>query len=99
MEDFLANKIIEDFLKGTLTAEEAWNNLQESRDIISDERHDEIVALITEHLIEAEIIEDCEELELDTIFDSKDCPTYDWDDQYYEGDWNWVDYGLDRGDE
>ena len=99
MEDFLANKIIDDFLNGSLTAEEAWKNLREGRDIISDERHDEIVALITEHLIEAEIVEDCAELELDTIFDSTDGQMDSWNDQYYEGDWTWPDYGYDRGDE
>ena len=69
MDNFLANKIIEDLTLGTMTAEEAWKNLLEAREIISDEKHDEITALITEQLLESEAVEDNDELELANIFD------------------------------
>jgi len=87
MDDFLANKIIEDLMLGTMTVQEAWKNLDEGREIISDEKHDEITALITEQLIEAELVEDTEELELEEIF--KDEPELDfkWDDPYFRGEW------------
>ena len=80
MDDFLANKIIEDLMLGTMTVEEAWRNLDEAHETISDEKHDEITALITEQLIEAEVVEDTEELELEEIF--KDEPELDfkWDE-------------------
>jgi len=57
MDDFLANKIIDDFLTGTLTATEAWTNLRECRDCITDEQYDEIVTLIVENLVESELVE------------------------------------------
>ena len=90
MDDFLANKIIEDLLLGTMTAQEAWSNLQESREVISDEKHDEITALITEQLIEAEMIEDTEELELEDVFeDELQAAQFElgWDEPYFEDDW------------
>ena len=37
MDDYLANKIIEDLVTGTMTAQEAWSNLQEAREVVSDE--------------------------------------------------------------
>ena len=40
MDDFLANKIIEDLMGGTMTAAEAWKNLMEVQEIISDEKYD-----------------------------------------------------------
>ena len=93
MDDFLANKIIEDLMLGTMTVEEAWRNLEEANETISDEKHDEITGLITEQLIEAEVIEDTEELELEEIF--KDEPELDfkWDEPYFN-DSSW---DLDPG--
>ena len=44
MDDFLVNRIMEDFTKGTMTAQEAWSNLQEGRESISDEKYDEVVS-------------------------------------------------------
>ena len=79
MDDFLANKIMEDLVLGTMTVQEAWKNLDEGREIISDEKHDEITALIVEQLIASEIIEDTEGLELEQIFK--------WDDPYFRGEW------------
>ena len=52
MDDFLANKIIEDLMMGTMSAKEAWRNIQEAHEVISAEKLDEITALITEQLIE-----------------------------------------------
>ena len=68
MDDFLANKIIDDFMMGTMTAKEAWLNLEESREIISDEKYDEVCALITEQLIAAEMLLEEDDLELEDIF-------------------------------
>jgi len=90
MDDYLANKIIEDLVTGTMTAQEAWSNLQEAREVVSDEKYDEITALITEQLIEADIVEDTEELELEDVF-SEDLQTVQidlgWDEPYFEDDW------------
>jgi len=87
MNDFLANKIIEDFISGDMTAKEAWSNLQECREKISDEKYDEINALMIEQLLDEEVIE--EEIELEELFqNSYDSREDDmWDDYYYEGDW------------
>jgi len=93
MDDFLANKIIEDLMLGTMTVEEAWRNLDEAQEMISDEKHDEITALITEQLIETEVIEDTEDLQLDEIF--KDDPELDfnWDESCF----NETGWDLDPG--
>ena len=87
MNDFLANKIIEDFISGAITAQEVYANLQECRDAISDERYDEINTLIIEQLLEEEVIE--EEVSLDELFQNNDESERDepWGDHYYEGDW------------
>lgn len=98
MDDFLANKIIEDLMLGAMTAPEAWNNLQEAREVISDEKHDEITALITEQLIEADMIADEDDLNLEDVF--SDDPELDqiefgWDEPYpHPEDW---EYGSDIG--
>jgi len=98
MDDFLANKIIEDLMLGTMTVEEAWKNLLEAREIISDEKHDEITALITEQLLESESVEDNDELELANIFDE------DFDNDASKGistldhiDLNWDEPSCDWG--
>jgi len=93
MDDYLANKIIEDLLLGTMTTQEAWNNLREAEDTISDEKYDEITALITEQLISADMVEDTEELELEEVF--KDEPELDfkWDEPYF----NDISWELDPG--
>ena len=96
MDDFLANKIIEDLMMGTMTAPEAWGNLQEAREVISDEKHDEITALITEQLIEADMIADEDDLSLEDVFsDDPEINQLDlgWDDPYpHQEDW---EYGND----
>tara|TARA_R110002020_G_scaffold319453_1_gene535348 strand:- start:436 stop:735 length:300 start_codon:yes stop_codon:yes gene_type:complete len=83
MDDFLANKIIEDLMLGTMTVQEAWKNLDEARENISDEKFDEITALITEQLLAAEVIEDTEELELEDIFREEPDPDINWDEPYF----------------
>tara|TARA_Y100000034_G_C6599075_1_gene260527 strand:- start:167 stop:466 length:300 start_codon:yes stop_codon:yes gene_type:complete len=93
MDDFLANKIIEDLMLGTMTVEEAWRNLDEAHEMISDEKHDEITALITEQLIEAEVIEDSEDLELEEIFKDESELDFKWDEPYFN-DSSW---DLDPG--
>ena len=102
MDDFLANKIIEDFMMGTMTAQEAWLNLQETRDFISDEKYDDIIALITEQLIEDELIdEDDDELNLGEILNDEPVSSedeLDWDDPCYDQiDWEYgnVPYNSD----
>lgn len=102
MDDFLANKIIEDFMTGTMTAQEAWLNLQETRDFISDEKYDDIIALITEQLIEDELIdEDDDELNLGEILNDEPVSSeneLDWDDPCYDQiDWEYgnVSYNSD----
>lgn len=87
MDDFLANKIMEDLVLGTMTVQEAWKNLDEGREIISDEKHDEITALIVEQLIASEIIEDTEGLELEQIFKQDSDSDNNWDDPYFRGEW------------
>ena len=93
MDDFLANKIIEDLMLGTMTAHEAWRNLDEAREIISDEKFDEITALITEQLIEAEVVEDTEELELEDVFKEDLELDFNWD----ELDFTQPEWDLDPG--
>jgi len=88
MNDLLANKIIDDFILGDMTAQEAWRNVRECRDIISDEKFDEISALILEDLIDSEVIDDDDEIELENFFQDDD-EDYSWLDQQYE---NW-EYG------
>jgi len=88
MNDLLANKIIDDFILGDMTAQEAWRNVRECRDIISDEKFDEISALILEDLIDSEVIDDDDEIELENFFQNDD-EDYSWLDQQYE---NW-EYG------
>ena len=95
MDDFLANKIIEDLMMGTMSAKEAWRNIQEAHEVISDEKHDEITALITEQLIETEMVEDNDDLELEDIFD--DDPElaqldFEWNGEPYPHDDDW-EYG------
>jgi len=93
MDDFLANKIIEDLMLRTMTVQEAWKNLDEARETISDEKFDEITALITEQLIAAEIIEDTEELELENIFKQDPDSDLDWDEPYFTQ----MEWDLDPG--
>jgi len=88
MNDLLANKIIDDFILGDMTAQEAWRNVRECRDTISDEKFDEISALILEDLIETEAIDEDDEIELENFFQDDD-EDYSWLDQQYE---NW-EYG------
>ena len=83
MEDFIANKIIDDFIIGNMTAQEAWRNVSEARETISDEKYDEITALILEDLIDAEMVEEDEEAELD-IFFQDDEDDHSWLDSYYD---------------
>ena len=99
MDDFLANKIIEDFIAGTMTAPEVWNNLQEGRDIISDEKYDEILVLITEQLIEDELIDDEDnELNLNDIFKEESISSeneLEWNDPCYDQvDWEYGDVSF-----
>ena len=89
MDDFLANKIIEDLMLGTMTVQEAWKNLDEARETISDEKFDEITALITEQLIAAEVIEDTEDLELEDIFKEDIELDFNWDEPCFnESPWD-----------
>jgi len=39
-----------DFQKGTLTTTEAWRNLQEMKETLTDEHYDEVVATIIEKI-------------------------------------------------
>lgn len=56
---------------GTLTASEAWANLRECKENISDEEYDEIVTLIVENLIESEMV-DSEEFDNNKLEDILD---------------------------
>ncbi len=63
MNDFVANKVIDDYVCGKMTAQEAWSIAKESKHTITDEKYDEIVCLITEDLISQHCIEeDAEEI-------------------------------------
>ena len=59
-----------DFQKGSLTATEAWRNLQEMKEGLSDEHHDEVVGMITEKLLEMEEEITTEDLDLSNILDN-----------------------------
>ncbi len=92
MDHYLANKIIEDLMTGGMSPQQGWINLQECRELISDEKHDEIAVLITEILLEQEAIEEDEEIDLsdffiedETVRDIDD----EWDDCYYQGYWGY----------
>jgi hypothetical protein len=86
MDNYLANKIIEDLTIRKMTTTEAWRNLKEVRDVISDEKHDEITALITEQLIDAEVVGEVENFELEDIFAEDDMyqMELDWGDTFAE---------------
>jgi len=58
-----------DFQKGSLTATEAWRNLQEMKEGLSDEHHDEVVEMITEKLLEMEE-EITEDIDISNILDN-----------------------------
>ena len=104
MDDFLVNRIMEDFTKGTMTAQEAWSNLQEGRESISDEKYDEVVGLIIEELITSEEAEIDDPEELEEYFNvkagmGKGQLEFDWDDVYrrdedyvYEPDYDGYDF-------
>lgn len=84
MNDFVANRVIEDYVCGKMSAQEAWSTVKESRHTITDEKYDEIVCLITEDLVSQYTIEeDIEELDLDQLFsddssiDLERCCDYD----------------------
>jgi len=73
-----------DFQKGSLTPTEAWRNLQEMKEDLSDEHHDEVVEMITDKLLELEEVtedldisqylgEQMEDLQLEFEWD-------EWDD-------------------
>jgi len=97
MNDFLANKIIDDFIIGDMTAQEAWRNTRECRDSISDEKYDEISALILEDLIDSEMIEEDDEIELENFFQEDD-EEYSWLDQFH-ADWAFGNIPLYESDE
>lgn len=68
--------MIEDFQSGDITILELWNFLEDSRDTISDEKSDEIRVIITEFLIDNELVEeqDIDDVDLEQFFDSReDC--------------------------
>jgi len=91
MDDFLANKIIEDMMIGKMSAKEAWKNLLEASETISDEKHDEITALITEQLLETEAIEEDDDVDLENIFTEEDI------DNFYDYGWDCEPYPHDEG--
>jgi hypothetical protein len=90
MNDYLARKIIIGLKNFRMTPAEAWKNLCESRDEITDEMQDEIECLIVEHLQEDEDIE-METLELENYFDSRDLENsdeeMDWSEEENVEDW------------
>ena len=85
MNDFLANKIIEEFIMGDMTVHEAWRNVRECKQNISEEKFDEISALILEDLIEAELVEEDEDIELGLFFQDES-QDYSWFD-HFEEEW------------
>ena len=91
MDHYLANKIVEDLATGLITPQQGWKNLQECREVISDEAYDEITSLIIEILLEQEAIEESEDIELSDFFlgtDSTQTIDDDWDRYYYQDYWN-----------
>ena len=84
MNDFMADKLIEDFVLGELTPEQAWRNLLEFKDSIPDEKYDEICTLITENLVDAERVEEDEEIDLEDFFSEEEVEQQlEWFDKHY----------------
>jgi hypothetical protein len=84
MNEIIINKLMEDFALGELTPEQAWKNLQEFRNLIPDERFDEICALITESLIDSERVEESEEFDLEEFFSEHEIEQQlEWFDNNY----------------
>jgi hypothetical protein len=84
MNEFIADKLMEDFMLGELTPEQAWKNLQEFKDSIPDERFDEICLLITESLVDSERVEEDEEIDLEDFFSEDDIEQQlEWFDKHY----------------
>jgi hypothetical protein len=93
MDDFIADKLIEDFLMGEINPEQAWRNLQECKGSITDEKFDDICTLITESLIDSEEIDEDDDVDLESFFNIEEVEQQlKWFDSYYgdreeEDDW------------
>ena len=72
MDDFITDKLIEDFLMGDITPEQLWRNLQECKGSLTDERFDYICTLITESLIDSQEIDDESDVDLETFFSKEE---------------------------
>jgi hypothetical protein len=96
MDDFIANKIIDDFVIGNMTAQEAWRNVSEARETISDEKYDEITALILEDLVDAEMVEEDEDVELEIFFQDEE-DEHSWLDSYYD-EWHSTQSSYEVGE-
>ena len=83
MNDFIANKIIDDFIHGNLSPVQAWKNISESKDVITDEKYDELCSLISERLVDLEEVSDDEDVDLERFFSEKMDEQSGWFDEYY----------------
>ena len=89
-----------DFQKETLTPAEAWKNLTEMKDTMTDEHYDEVVGLIVERLLENEVEAHDEEDLAETFADAETTQlSFDWGVPEYEDDdlyWNDAWSGYDE---
>tara|TARA_Y100000296_G_scaffold67075_1_gene79511 strand:- start:881 stop:1171 length:291 start_codon:yes stop_codon:yes gene_type:complete len=87
-----------DFQKGTLTTTEAWRNLQEMKETLTDEHHDDVVSMIIEKIHDettepegeedlSNLLEKLEETgQLSFGWDELSLEEEDWDLDYPEDD-------------
>jgi len=90
-----------DFQKENLTTTEAWRNLQEMKESMTDEHYDEVVSMIVEK-INDEVTETFDEEELSELLTSLDETgqlSFGWDEPEYLGLEDDEDYDLDYSGE
>ena len=86
-----------DFQKETLTPAEAWKNLTEMKDTMTDEHYDEVVGLIVERLLESEVeVEGEDDLveafagaEMVQLSFNWGVPEYEDEDPYWDSEFSW----------
>ena len=86
-----------DFQKETLTPAEAWKNLTEMKDTMTDEHYDEVVGLIVERLLENEVEAHDEEDLAEAFADAEavqlsfdwGVPEYEDEDPYWDSEFSW----------
>ena len=76
-----------EFQKGSLTTNEAWRNLQEMKEGMTDEHHDEVVTMIVESILDEDTsVEDEQELyELMENLETDGRISFNWEERTEPG--------------